>query len=258
MPDDSIMDMVNNIEPFYNDVRGLYEKWVREDEGWDKKEAFKEARALAAHFAEALEGGMVRGKYSERDINTAAREMIDEFINVELPKWSVVKKEEAPAPSEPMTEYEIEQAKKNEALAQKIGIDRLKLLMPASHEQIREALLRGDKGLRSIPLRKWDAKAASLRIPGLTISNKVSLLKHVAAYHYGLGRASMGAVEGWVVTHDGETLKTGFKDDFEAGRWLHNYQSASISHAVKYEGYDIVLVRGGKVVYSYNNDQNKK
>lgn len=65
----------------------------------------------------------------------------------------------------------------------------------------------------------------------------------------------MGAVEGWVVTHDGETIKTGFKDDFEAGAWLHRRQSQSIDWAVRHEGYDIVLVKDGKVVYSYKQAQ---
>lgn len=68
----------------------------------------------------------------------------------------------------------------------------------------------------------------------------------------------MGAVEGWAVTHDGETLKAGFSTDFEAVKWLHNRHSSSVDHAVKYEGYDVVLVRGGKVEYSYKQESKKK
>jgi hypothetical protein len=64
----------------------------------------------------------------------------------------------------------------------------------------------------------------------------------------------MGAVEGWVVTHDGETVKTGFKNDGEAMKWLHDNHSYSVDHAVKHEGYDIVLVQGGKVEWSYKRD----
>lgn len=183
MPDDSIMDMVNNIEAMYNDKSNLYEKWIREGEDWNKKDAFSEARALAAHFAEALEEGVVRGKYSESDINEAAREMIEEFVTEELPKWSDVPKGEETKKPAPMTTYEIEQARKNEALAHEIGFARLRALLPVSPEKIRSALARGDRGLRSIPLRKWDAAAVSLRIPGLTIADKVALLKHVAAWH---------------------------------------------------------------------------
>lgn len=183
MPDDSIMDMVNNIEAMYNDKLDLFRKWIREGSGWNKKDAFSEARALAAHFAEALEGGMVRGKYSQSDINEAAREMIEEFITEELPKWSDVPKGQETKKPTPMTAYEIEQARKNEALAHEVGFDRLRALLPASRDKIRDAILRGDRGLRSIPLRKWDAAVASLRIPGLTTSDKVSLLKHVALWH---------------------------------------------------------------------------
>jgi hypothetical protein len=67
---------------------------------------------------------------------------------------------------------------------------------------------------------------------------------------------SLGAVEGWVVTHDGETLKSGFKSDFEAVAWLHKRQGQSVDWAVKHEGWDIVLVKNGKAVYSYRRAQN--
>lgn len=69
----------------------------------------------------------------------------------------------------------------------------------------------------------------------------------------GSSRSQLGAVEGWVVTHDGETLKT-FPDQFAAIAWLHRRHSYSVDHAVRYEGYDIVFVRGGKVEWSYRRD----
>lgn len=68
----------------------------------------------------------------------------------------------------------------------------------------------------------------------------------------------MGAVEGWVVTHDGETIKTGFKHDGEAMRWLHDQHPYSVDHAVRHEGYDVVLVRDGKVEYSFKQEQFKE
>jgi hypothetical protein len=68
----------------------------------------------------------------------------------------------------------------------------------------------------------------------------------------------MGAVEGWVVTRDGETLKAGFKNEDEAFKWLHNYQSQSVDWAVRYGGYNIALVRGGKVEQSYKGEREKK
>lgn len=68
----------------------------------------------------------------------------------------------------------------------------------------------------------------------------------------------MGAVEGWVVTHDGETIKSGFKNDFDAVNWLHKRHSYSVDHAVRHEGYDIVLVKNGKVAYSYKREALKR
>ena len=184
MPEDSILDMVNNVEPMYNDKQNLYNKWGRNSEDWDAGAAFKEARALAAHFAESIESlPYVRGKYSEADINEAAREMIEEFRTEELPKWSTEVKEPEIVRQEPMSQYELEQARKNEDLAYRFGFARLRELLPAPADKIRAALAKGDRGLRSIPLRKWDAAAAKLHIPGLTLSDKVGLLKHIAVWH---------------------------------------------------------------------------
>lgn len=64
----------------------------------------------------------------------------------------------------------------------------------------------------------------------------------------------LGAVEGWVVTHDGETIKAGFPDDVAAMKYLHGRVSYSVDHAVRHEGYDIVLVKNGKVEFSYKRD----
>lgn|SRR5574342_506158 len=67
-------------------------------------------------------------------------------------------------------------------------------------------------------------------------------------------RMKKNPVEGWVVTRDGETLKTGFANHLAAMGWLHRHTSTSVDHAVQHEGYDIVEVRGGKVVQSYKRD----
>lgn len=66
--------------------------------------------------------------------------------------------------------------------------------------------------------------------------------------------AHMGSVEGWVVTQDSETIKTGFASDSEAMKWLDNQHSYSVDWAVKHEGYNIVLVRDGKVEWSHKRD----
>lgn len=68
----------------------------------------------------------------------------------------------------------------------------------------------------------------------------------------------LGAVEGWVVTRDGETLKTGFPDETAAVKWLHDRHSFSVDHAVRYEGYDVVRIKDGKVDYSYRREQYRR
>ena len=45
------------------------------------------------------------------------------------------------------------------------------------------------------------------------------------------------------VIRDGQTLAT-FSTEAQAWRYLLNYQSASISHAVAHEGYDIIYPNG--------------
>ena len=76
--------------------------------------------------------------------------------------------------------------------------------------------------------------------------------------HFDGSGASMGAVDGWVITRDGETLKTGFKDGDEAFRWLHNHTSQSWDWEIRYGGYDVVFIQGGKVEYSAKREQEKE
>lgn len=69
--------------------------------------------------------------------------------------------------------------------------------------------------------------------------------------------AQLGAVEGWSVTQWGETLKT-VSSEIEAWNWLLDYQSSSIDWAMRNEGYDIVQIKDGKVVYSSRRDNLQK
>lgn len=80
MPEDSIFDMANNIEPLYLDIQALYKKWRRQGADWDEARARRDAVALAAHLAEWIETiPHVRGKYTRQDFEAAADEMIEEF-----------------------------------------------------------------------------------------------------------------------------------------------------------------------------------
>lgn len=188
MPEDSIMDMVNNIEPLYNDKMALFDQWLGQGDAWSKEKATKDARALASHFAEALESGYVRGKYRERDINQAAREMLEEFDDYkEQAIQEVVERERIPWKPEEMTPEDVEFAKRCDGIAKKIGVELLREIIPASPERIRKALETGDSHLNTIPLRKWDQAAGQipyLPSKGLSLSEKVCALKHVAKWYY--------------------------------------------------------------------------
>lgn len=84
---------------------------------------------------------------------------------------------------------------KYEALAQQLGVEHLKRLVPVSAEVVREAMSNGDDGLNTIPqpyssLKTWEG--ASYLITGMALRaglspwwtmNNVCLLKHVARYH---------------------------------------------------------------------------
>ena len=55
MPQDSIMDMVNNVESLYNDKNALYDNWIEEGDAWSEDAARPQAIAFAVNFAEAIE-----------------------------------------------------------------------------------------------------------------------------------------------------------------------------------------------------------
>lgn len=199
MPDDTIMDMVNNLEPMYNRVMELYDGWMQAGEDLDEDEAQQAAFNLADELAEALsEGEHVRGRYSNSDVRDAAQEIWDGFPEhreyeikaaAERSAARAARRarravDELSALGQEMEAGDIEHAKKNEALAQDIGLERLKSLIPVSPQQVRLALESGDQHLNSIKLRKWDAAALGLRGLELSLSEKVSLLKHVAKWHY--------------------------------------------------------------------------
>lgn len=109
-----------------------------------------------------------------------------------------------------------EHFEKYEALAQKIGLGRLRAAIPFSAERVRRALEEGDEYLNTLPLPvwdsavgyfqmtmgkedkcpccgtkrmvKWDARQFRAMEPfengPHTASERICLLKHVARYHY--------------------------------------------------------------------------
>ncbi len=96
--------------------------------------------------------------------------------------------------------FTTEHEKKYEELAQRIGIEALKRIVPATAERVKAALANGDEPLNTIPLMLWDRRAGlvSLMAPvrlswsapwlpdvasGLSLAERVCVLKHVAKYH---------------------------------------------------------------------------
>jgi hypothetical protein len=189
MPQDSIMDWINNEEIFYNDLHGMFDKWIEAGDTRTKEWRRGEAVYLAAHIAQAIEAmPSTDGKYSGREIQEAADLMMRDFEEYqdEAIQAVVTQATRKPKPEDfAMDPGDIEHAKKYDDLAKRIGIERLKELVPASPGKIRKALERGDKHLNTISLRKWDAAAQGIRVPGLSLSlsDKVCALKHVAKWH---------------------------------------------------------------------------
>lgn len=187
---DDIMLWVNNEESFYNDVRGMYGKWVEEGDAWSEQSAHREAGRLVSHIAEAIEASQRYSfPYTAKEISEAVDEIIEDFEDYkeEAIETAVKEVQRKPKPEDlDMDAGDIEHAKKYEEIAKKLGIEFLKGYMPASPQKIRAALERGDKYLNSIPLRKWDEQAKMLGRPwdGWSLSDGVSVLKHVATWHY--------------------------------------------------------------------------
>lgn len=189
MPDDSILNMVDNIEEMHSDKNALFDRWVDLGEDWNEGQALVDALALAAHFAEHLEAGYVDGKYNERDVRRAADEMIrqfDQYRDEEIEQRLKNVSRKATPEDLKMDPGDIEHARKYDELAKKIGVEKIKSLIPVSSAKVRQALERGDKYLNTIALRKWDHAAfnLSLREQGLSLSEGVCVLKHVAKWHY--------------------------------------------------------------------------
>ena len=87
-----------------------------------------------------------------------------------------------------------EHREKYEGYAKELGIVRLCALVPVNGAEIRAAIESGDRHLNSIPLPMWDcAHGAVMQMVrssdtfesgGWSLANTVSLIKHVAIYHY--------------------------------------------------------------------------
>jgi len=188
MPDDSIMDFVDNEESLYNRKIATFDRWIALGDDLKRSTMRLKAIHLGQVFASDIrESGLIagQGRYTKADINKFADEMLAEFEEYRDYKIkAAAERPRTPEPPKPMTPEEAEWAKKCDDNAKRIGIDLLKSLVPASPERIRRALETNDPHLNTIPLREWDAAAGAIRAPGLSLSEKVCALKHVARWYY--------------------------------------------------------------------------
>lgn len=102
-------------------------------------------------------------------------------------------------------------------------------------------------------LRDIEANSGSRRRGRNPLLQTVGLTLN-PGYRRRMKRRAGNPVDGWAVTQDGETLVNGLKTEIDAVKWMHKRHSYSIDYAVRNEGYDIVLVKGGKPIYSYKRD----
>ncbi len=185
-PEDTIMELVDNVESLYNAKLTLFDRWMEAGDTWSERRARRQAKYLGRQFARDLRDmDMIRGRYKNSDFEEFATEVIQEFYeHREEAIKAAVERPRDPVTRKPMTPGEVEHAEKCEALARQIGIEDLQALIPAPPERIRRALETGDSHLNTIPLRKWDAAAEAITTRGLSLSDKVCSLKHVAKWHY--------------------------------------------------------------------------
>lgn len=189
MPEDSIMDFVDNEESLYNRKLALFDRWMAQGDTWHKRLARIKAVDLGRILADNIrEMGLIlgQGRYKKDDIQKFADEMLSEFDEYrEYEIKAIAERSRAAQNPTPMTQEDLQHAERCEGIAQRIGIDVLKRLVPASPEKIRKALETGDPYLNTIPLRYWDQAASAIPyVQGLSLSEKVCALKHVAQWHY--------------------------------------------------------------------------
>lgn len=81
-PEDSIMDMVNNVEWLYLKKMALYNEWLGlpQDPSYPRERDFGR---LARYFAR-----MLGGNYRIQDIKDAKREMLEEYEDYKKYNWN--------------------------------------------------------------------------------------------------------------------------------------------------------------------------
>ena len=175
----SIVEIADQDSSLRTQKEDKFRDWLWREESLSNAQIRTEARELAEQFAKILKKGInikssryILNHYTSSDIRTAADDIIEQYG---IFRQEYIERDEQ--------EYK-QHSEENEKLAKKIGIKNLLSLMPVSPESVRWALEKGDRFLNTIPIKLWDRAAANLWIPELSFAEKVSVLKHVATWHY--------------------------------------------------------------------------
>jgi len=230
--------------------------------GWgnirDAVERINRADGLmdAAFGAPLVKGVKLKKKYS--GLNARLRDL-QQKVRRYIPKT-------APNPGEESFE------EKMERLAQHIGIDKLRKIIPVKKERIAAALAAGDEHLNSIPLYLWDIAAGRLvtsryatgkprfgskvkvgfeepwgkKARGLSLSERVCILKHVAKYHLGKQAPNPGGTESKPLKVKGApNLRISYEFlGYDSPQWqtrqgwMHPHYRIIVHHKRKKEAFD--------------------
>lgn len=120
-----------------------------------------------------------------------------------------------PLPGRHVMAYSNDFEMRMDAIAYRVGVPALRRIIPFSRDQVKQALADGDEHLNSLPLAAWDRAAGAISVgyggtlagnfrfswdhpwepwkaSGLSLSERVCVLKHVAIHYYANEEKSNG------------------------------------------------------------------
>lgn len=183
-----IMDIVDDIYPLYGKKIGLFDFWLSAGDDLNNSVVEKMAFELARETAYQIRVmGLLppkRAGFKKSELELFVEDLLEEFEAYREHKANAVVEPPRGIEHRALTEGDVAWRRQSDENAKKIGIELLQELIPVPPEQIRRALEQDDEYLNTIPIAKWDAAAALIPYPNLTMAEKVSALKHVAKWYY--------------------------------------------------------------------------
>lgn len=182
-----IINIADNTWEMYESKIRLFHQWFDLGDSFSGEKAREQTTQLVQSWAEEIRKEYGTGRYTRAEVAEAVEDVLGqypEFAEYEMRSRLEFAQTPIRSTQEELTDADREHIQKYEALAQRLGLEELKTLIPVSQDKVRQALERGDKHLNKIPLWKWDVAAGAIAVPGLSLGEKVCLLKHVAKWHY--------------------------------------------------------------------------